>query len=60
MKKNRSKIGAKAGKQPQKNIRTGLTESKYESGGAKIKRKKGSIIRKPKAPMHYKHKKSVT
>jgi hypothetical protein len=59
VKKRRSGIGAKAGKQPQKNIRTGLTESKYESGGAGMKRKKGGIVRRPKAPIRYKHKKSV-
>lgn len=59
MKKHRSGIGARAGKQPQKNVRTSLTESKYESGGAKLKRKKGGTVRKPKAPIRYKHKKSV-
>jgi len=59
MKPHHSKIGARAGKQPQKNVRTSLTESKYESGGAKLKRKKGGTVRKPKAPIRYKHKKSV-
>jgi hypothetical protein len=60
MKKRRSSIGARAGKQPQKNIQTNITESKYESGGAKLKRKKGGTVRKPKAPIRYRHKKSVT
>jgi hypothetical protein len=60
MKARHSKIGARAGKQPQKNIQTNLTESKYESGGAGMKKKKGGIVRKPKAPIRYKHKKSVT
>lgn len=59
MNKRRTSIGARAGKQPQKNVRTSLTESKYESGGAKLKRKKGGTVRKPKAPIRYKHKKSV-
>lgn len=59
MKKRRSSVGARAGKSPQKNVRTGLTESKYESGGAKLKRKKGAIVRRPKAPIRYKHKKTV-
>ena len=59
MKKHRSGIGARAGKSPQKNVRTSLTESKYESGGAKLKKKKGGTVRKPKAPIRYKHKKSV-
>jgi hypothetical protein len=53
-------MGARAGKQPQKNIQTNVTESKYESGGAKLKRKKGGIVRRPRAPIRYKHKKSVT
>jgi hypothetical protein len=60
MKARHSKIGARAGKQPQKNIQTNLTESKYESGGAGMKKKKGGIVRRPKAPIRYKHKKSVT
>jgi hypothetical protein len=59
MKQRHSKIGARAGKSPQKNIRTSLTESKYESGGAGMKSKKGGVIRKPKAKIRYKHKKSV-
>ena len=59
MKAHHSKIGARAGKSPQKNIQTGLTESKYVSGGAKLKKKKGSIIRRPKAKIRYPHKKSV-
>jgi hypothetical protein len=59
MARRRRNIGARAGKQPQKNIQTNVTESKYASGGAGLKRKKGGIVRKPKAPIRYKHKKSV-
>jgi len=47
MARRRRNIGARAGKQPQKNIQTNVTESKYESGGARLKRKKGGIVRKP-------------
>jgi hypothetical protein len=60
MQRRRRNIGARAGKQPQKNIQTNVTESKYEAGGAKLKRKKGGIVRRPRAPIRYKHKKSVT
>ena len=49
--------GARAGKSPQKQVRTTLTEGKYESGGAKLKKKKGGFVRKPKPPIHYKRKK---
>lgn len=60
MPRRRKGIGAKAGKQPQKNVETNIAESRYESGGAKPKRKKGGVIRRPKAPMSYKRKKSAT
>lgn len=52
--------GNKAGKNPARNTKTSLQESKYESGGAKMKKKKGGVIRKPNPKVHYKHKKSVT
>ena len=48
--------GAHAGKSPQKQVRTAVTEGKYESGGAKLKRKKGGFVRKPKPPIRYKKK----
>ena len=57
-KRHKHNIGAHAGKNPGKNVRTELTESKYESGGQSMKRKKGSIIRRPKATIRYSHKKS--
>ena len=58
-KKRRHNIGAHAGKNPGKNVRTELTESKYDTGGQGMKRRKGSIIRRPKATIRYPHKKSV-
>ena len=48
------RIGARAGKNPKKNINVALTGSKYEEGGAKDRKKKGGIIRKPKATIRYK------
>jgi hypothetical protein len=57
-KKRRRNIGATAGKNPGKNVRTELTESKYESGGQGMKRRKGSIIRRPKATIRYPRKKT--
>jgi len=56
-KKHRHNIGAHAGKSPSKNVRTELTESKYESGGQSMRKKKGAIIRKPKPTIRYSHKK---
>lgn len=56
-KKHRHGIGSNAGKSPGKNIRTELTESKYDSGGQSMRKKKGGIIRKPKPPIRYSHKK---
>lgn len=57
MKRRKRTPGARAGKSPQKQVRTTLTEGKYESGGAKLKKKKGGFVRKPKPPIHYKRKK---
>lgn len=48
-----SRIGARAGKDPTKNINVALTGSKYKSGGAKARKKAGGIIRKPKATIRY-------
>mgnify|MGYP006269535997 CR=1 FL=1 len=47
------RIGESAGKNPYKNIKVSLTGSKYEAGGAKSRKKKGGIIRKPKATIRY-------
>ncbi len=44
-----SRIGATAGKKPSGQNKTELTGSKYAAGGAKARRKKGGIIRKPLA-----------
>ena len=56
MKRRRKTPGASAGKSPQKQVRTSVTEGKYESGGAKLKRKKGGYVRKPNPPIRYKRK----
>lgn len=48
-----ARIGARAGKNPSKNIDVSLTGSKYTAGGAKNRRKKGGIIRKPAATIRY-------
>jgi len=58
-KKHRHNIGAHAGKSPSKNIRTELTESKYDSGGQSMRKKKGGIVRKPKPTIRYSHKKAT-
>ena len=58
-KRHKHNIGAHAGKNPGKNVRTELTESKYDTGGQGMKKKKGAIIRRPKATIRYSHKKSV-
>ena len=57
--KKRSRIGAQAGKDPQKNINVSLTGSKYSAGGSKVRLKKGGIIRKPKATIRYRKGKSA-
>lgn len=43
------RIGARAGKNPVKNVEVSLTGSKYSSGGAKVRKKKGGTVRKPSA-----------
>jgi len=42
--------GARAGKAPQKQVRTTLTEGKYESGGAKLRKKRGGYVRSQNLP----------
>jgi hypothetical protein len=48
------RIGDSVGKNPTKNISIELDQSKYRSGGAKSRRKKGGIARRPKATIRYK------
>lgn len=54
----RKRVGARAGKADiatrSSGVETTLTGSKYQSGGAKMKAKKGGIIRKPTAKIRYK------
>lgn len=52
------RIGDRVGKNPTKNIAIELDQSKYKAGGSKLKRKKGSIIRRPKATISYTKKSS--
>ena len=53
-KARRTRIGARAGKQPKGNVETTLDSSKYRAGGAVLRSKKGGIIRKPTAKIRYK------
>jgi hypothetical protein len=52
------RIGARAGKADiatrSSGVETSLTGSKYQSGGAKMKGKKGGIVRKPSGKIRYK------
>lgn len=50
----RKRIGQSVGKQPTKAVSIALTGSKYDTGGARVRRKKGGIVRKPKATIRYK------
>lgn len=50
----KKRIGQSVGKAPTKAVNIALTGSKYASGGQKVKRKKGGVIRKPKATIRYK------
>ena len=50
----KSRIGARAGKQPKGNVETTLDSTKYRAGGAVMRAKKGGIIRKPTAKIRYK------
>lgn len=58
MARAKKRVGQVAGKNPQKSVNVQLTESKYVTGGALVRKKKGGVIRKPKATMRYKHPKS--
>lgn len=49
----RSRIGDSVGKNPKKNISIELDQSKYTSGGSKMRKKKGAIVRRPKATISY-------
>lgn len=57
-KPKRKRVGARAGKADiatkSSGLETALTGSKYQSGGAKMKAKKGGIVRKPTAKIRYK------
>jgi len=53
-KKGGSRVGARAGKNPQANNETTFDSSKYTSGGAKPRAKAGGIARKPTAKIRYK------
>ena len=59
MPRRKKSPGARAGKSPTKQVRTGLTESKFSSGGARLRKKKGGYIRKPKPPIRYTHRKKT-
>lgn len=52
------RVAARAGKADiatrSSGVETSLAGSKYQSGGAKMKRKKGGIVRKPTAKIRYK------
>lgn len=43
----KKRVGQTAGKNPQKSVNVQLTESKYTAGGAKNRKKKGGVVRKP-------------
>lgn len=53
-KKTKARVAARAGKNPQSNIETTFTSSKYTAGGAKPRAKAGGIARKPTAKIRYK------
>jgi hypothetical protein len=52
------RVGARAGKADiatkSSGVETSLTGSKFQSGGSKMKAKKGGIVRKPSAKIRYK------
>lgn len=50
----KTRIGARAGKQPKGNVETALDSTKYRAGGAVMRAKKGGIIRKPVPKIRYK------
>ncbi len=58
MAKEKKRVGQTAGKNPQKSVNVQLTESKYDTGGSVVRRKKGGVARRPKATIRYRHEKS--
>jgi hypothetical protein len=50
----KTRVAARVGKNPSANVETTLDSTKYRAGGAKIKSKKGGIVRKPTAKIRYK------
>lgn len=50
----KTRVAARVGKNPTGNVETSLDSSKYRAGGAKIKAKKGGVVRKPTAKIRYK------
>lgn len=57
-KAKRVRVAARAGKADiatrKSGVETNLASSKYTSGGAKVRSKKGGIVRKPTAKIRYK------
>jgi hypothetical protein len=53
MARARKRVGQTAGKNPTKAVNVQLTESKRVAGGAVVRKKKGGVIRKPKATIRY-------
>jgi hypothetical protein len=49
----KTRIAARAGKNPNASVETSIDSSKYRAGGAKSKAKKGGVIRKPTAKIRY-------
>lgn len=50
----KTRVAARAGKNPSKSVETSLDSSKYRGGGAKPKASKGKVIRKPTPKIRYK------
>lgn len=53
-KKKKARIAARVGKNPTAAVDTKLTSTKYRSGGAQVRSKKGGIVRKPVPKIRYK------
>jgi hypothetical protein len=49
----KTRVAARVGKNPKGNVDTTLDSTKYRAGGAKLKAKKGGVIRKPTAKVRY-------
>jgi hypothetical protein len=58
-KSRRIRVGARVGKADiatrSSGLETSLSGSKYQTGGSKMKAKKGGVIRKPSAKIRYSH-----